>query len=89
MTRLTILIRIKRKRTLTFPEFSTKESLVKEKACEIVYVFGSLLSEIERLCKETDYKFNHDLIDNILISGLKKQTKQILEGEKCKNTTKF
>ncbi|MBE5733976.1 MAG: hypothetical protein E7347_02880 [Clostridiales bacterium] len=72
-----------------YPEFSTKESLVKEKGCEIVYVFGSLLSEIERLCKEIDYKFNHDLIDNILISGLKKQTKQILEGEKCKNTTKF
>ena len=61
---------------------------IKIKGSEIIYIFGSLLSEIERLSKSLEYKFNHDLIDNVLIFGLKNQTKQIMENKKCKNTTK-
>jgi len=44
---------------------------------------------IKELSKQINYKFNHDLLDNVLLRGLKVQTKQILENEKCKNTTKF
>jgi hypothetical protein len=36
-----------------------------------------------------NYKFNHDLIDNVLMKGLGLQTKQIMENKICKNTTKF
>lgn len=56
---------------------------------EIFYVFSTLLSDIEKDAKTLDYKFNHDLTDNVLIRGIKVQTKNVLENNKCKNITKF
>ncbi len=72
----------------SYEDITSKDELIKIKGSEIIYIFGSLLSEIERLSKSLEYKFNHDLIDNVLIFGLKNQTKQIMENKKCKNTTK-
>ena len=44
---------------------------------------------MEAFEKNLNYKFNHDLTDNVLFRGLSVQTKQIMENIKCKNSTKF
>jgi hypothetical protein len=72
-----------------YPEIETKEKLLEIKQKEIVMVFATVLTRINELARTLDYKFNHDLIDNVLIRGLNVQTKTILENKKCKNTTKF
>ena len=56
---------------------------------ELIQIFSSVLGEITINTKQLDYKFNHDLTDNVLLNGLKLQTKKILENIKCKSTTKF
>ncbi len=66
-----------------------KETLVKDKETELIYVFGTIIDRIDALSLNLKYKFNHDLTDNILRRGIKIQTKQIMENKKCKNTTKF
>lgn len=73
----------------SYNDVSNKSELVAKYQSEIIYVFSSILLRIEELSKQIKYKFNHDLLDNVLLRGLKVQTKQILENEKCKNTTKF
>jgi len=73
----------------SYNDVSNKSELVAKYQREIIYVFSSILLRIEELSKQINYKFNHDLLDNVLLRGLKVQTKQILENEKCKNTTKF
>lgn len=72
-----------------YSNIKDKDTLIKEKGSELIYTFGFILSKIEELSKQLKYNFNHDLLDNVLIRGLKVQTKQIMENEKCKNTTKF
>lgn len=71
------------------PEIKNKESLLREKGRLIFFIFGTVLDEITKLSNALNYKFNHDLINNILLFGLKCQTKQVMENKKCKNTTKF
>ena len=72
------------------PTISCKKELIEKQGKELVVIFGTVLSDIEILAKQLDYRFNHDLTDNVLIKGLKVQTKNILENDKkCKNTTKF
>ncbi|MBE5754254.1 MAG: hypothetical protein E7340_02845 [Clostridiales bacterium] len=71
------------------PDVCDKQTLLMTKGNEIVYIFGTILNEISTLEKGLDYKFNHDLISNILSLGLKGQTKVVMENKKCKNTSKF
>ena len=71
------------------PSICDKQTLLNTKGNEIVYIFGTILNEIATLEKGLDYKFNHDLISNILSLGLKGQTKVVMENKKCKNTSKF
>ena len=66
-----------------------KETLIKEKANDLIVVFSAVLNRICELSTKLDYKFNHDLTDNVLQRGLGFQTKTIMENKKCKNTTKF
>ena len=73
----------------SYPDIVDKRTLIKEKGQTLFLIFGSILNDIESQAKQLDYKFNHDLINNILTFGLKSQTKQILENKKCKNITKF
>lgn len=73
----------------SYPNVQNKESLIKENGKSLFLIFGSILNDIEVLAKQLEYKFNHDLINNILMFGLKSQTKQIMENKKCKNITKF
>lgn len=73
----------------SYPNVQNKESLIKENGKSLFLIFGSILNDIEVLAKQLEYKFNHDLINNILMFGLKSQTKQVMENKKCKNITKF
>ena len=55
---------------------------MREKGSEIIFVFGTVLSSIKNLVNKLNFKFNHDLIDNILLRGLPMQTKQVMENKK-------
>lgn len=72
-----------------YKDIGTKQQLLSEKLEDLMVVFGGVLSEINISAKQVDYKFNHDLIDNVLLKGLMMQTKTIMENKKCKNTTKY
>ena len=72
----------------SFESFNSKDEFIKGNLTYLIQIFGGVLSAITDNAKSLDYKFNHDLIDNILLSGLSVQTKLVLENKKCKNTTK-
>lgn len=67
---------------------TSKEDLMKQYGGEIISLFANILEEIKIFSKQIQYKFNHDLTDNILIFGIREQTKKIMEGKKCAKTTK-
>ncbi len=67
----------------------TKSQLLQEKASEIQWIFNPILSGIIEYTDNIKYKFNHDLVDNILRSGLRLETNKIMENKTCKSTTKF
>ena len=73
----------------SYPDCDTKKELIEKHIDDIGLVFGSVLSEIAERSRELDYKFNHDLIDNVFLKGLESQTKKVMENNKCKNTTKY
>ena len=66
----------------------SKEQLVKEKASDLQMIFGSIISDITTLNSQIKYKFNNDLINNVLLNGLRRQTIMIMENKTCKTTTK-
>lgn len=72
-----------------FPNITDKEQLIREQKQELTIVFASVLNRLSELAGKMNYKFNHDLINNVLYRGLPLQTKKIMENEKCKNTSKF
>lgn len=72
-----------------YKDVPDKCTLLKEKQSDLIFIFGMLLGDIERLSKELKYKFNHDLTDNVFVYGLKVETKRIMENKKCKNTIKY
>ncbi len=72
-----------------YPSINTKEQLLDDAKQDLTVVFASVLNRIAELAGKLNYKFNHDLIDNVLYRGLVLQTKRIMEKEKCKNTSKF
>ena len=67
---------------------NSKEELVREKITDLQNIFGTIISDITSFNEQIDYKFNKDLINNVLLNGLRKQTIMIMENEKCKKTTK-
>lgn len=71
-----------------YPQIKTKNDLVKSQFNDLITLFGGITSEIDRLASKLDYKFNHDLLDNVFYRGIKKETMRIMENNKCKNTTK-
>ncbi len=72
-----------------FPTIADKEQLIRDEKQELTIVFASVLNRLSELAGKMNYKFNHDLINNVLYRGLPLQTKKIMENEKCKNTSKF
>lgn len=67
---------------LSYPEIATREELVEKKESELSFIFGVVLQDIASQAKMLDYKFNHDLTDNILYKGLGLKTRQIMKSEK-------
>ncbi len=67
----------------------TKEELLSKHGQDIVTYFSLILNDIESFSKNIEYKFNHDLIDNVLQRGLKVNTKNIMECKKCKSISKY
>ena len=72
-----------------YKDIKDKKQLLYEKGAEIASLFGGILVETGALADKINYKFNHDLTDNILKRGLMAQTKSIMENKKCRNTSKF
>ena len=72
-----------------YQDVINKQTLVSEKRADLIMVFSAILSSINELTRQLNYKFNHDLTDNVLLRGINVQTKNIMENNKCKNTTKF
>ena len=72
-----------------FKDACDKETLVKNHEKELSSVFGGVACEIAELSENLEYKFNADLIKNVLTRGIFAETKRIMENKKCKNTTKF
>ena len=72
-----------------YKDANTQDELICKYKQDLILVFSSVLSRIGELTSKINYKFNHDLIDNVLYRGLSAQTKRIMEKEKCKNTSKF
>lgn len=72
-----------------FSDCTDKKSLLLNKRKDLEKIFGEVLYQIYFSSKKISYKFNHDLLDNILQKGLKQVTFKIMEGNKCTNTTKF
>lgn len=70
-----------------FPDAGCKEELLKKFGQDVFITFGGVLTQIAESAQKLKYKFNHDLTDNVLINGLREQTKKIMENKKCKNTT--
>lgn len=62
-----------------------KEDLVKGKRGEeIRFVFHSIFFDIRENLSKISFRFNRDLSDNILLRGLPKTTKEIMEDTPCK-----
>lgn len=63
--------------------------LIGESGKEIAFLFSDIFVNIENSVKNCKWKFNHDLIDNILLKGLPKTTLSVMEkvkGKKGKRT---
>ena len=57
----------------------SKKTLIEQNESEIEMIFSSIMYDIIEANNSVDYKFNRDLTDNILICGLRAQTKKVLE----------
>ncbi len=71
-----------------FNDSKTKCHLIENHGLELQTIFAQILSDIAENGQALDYKFNHDLTDNIMFRGLNSQTKNIMECKKCKKITK-
>ena len=66
-----------------------KEDLLKGKRGEEVkYIFHSIFFDIRENLSKITFRFNRDLSDNILLRGLPKTTKEIMEKTDCKRCDK-
>ena len=61
---------------------NSKKELIDKNGSEIKYIFTTILSDIKACSEKIEYNFNHDLSDNILICGIKEQTKKVMENKK-------
>ena len=63
----------------------SKDALVKGKRGEEVrFIFHSIFFDIRENLSQISFGFNRDLSDNILLRGLPKTTKEIMENKRCK-----
>ncbi len=70
-------------------QIKSKQEFIENNKQDLINIFGGILGDVSMQAKNLKYKFNHDLTDNVLLSGLRMQTRNILENVKCENITKF
>ena len=63
------------------PDFAT---LIKDCGKDISFVFGSVFSGLKQGLEKCEFKFNADLINNVILRGIPQTTLKIFN----KNTTK-
>ena len=61
-----------------------KQDAVKEHYSEITFLFDSLFADIRQRLTNINFKFNHDLTDNILLRGIPLKTRSLVNCN-CKN----
>ena len=66
----------------SYSNVKDKKQLIREKREDLEFIFGNILAEIYNNSINVKYKFNHDLIDNVLQRGLMVKTKKIMEQAK-------
>jgi hypothetical protein len=64
-----------------YESISSKKDLLLKKSSDLQFIFGTIMSDINRYSDQIQYKFNHDLIDNVLKKGILEQTKKIMEAK--------
>ena len=68
---------------------SGKEELLQGKRGEEVrFIFHSVFFDVRESLSQIEFRFNRDLSDNILLRGLPKTTKEIMEKTDCKTCKK-
>lgn len=67
--------------SLNYKDVTSKKELIEKYNKNIIEIFSYIISELARLSQEINYSFNHDLTDNVLLKGLRLQTKKILENK--------
>ena len=72
-----------------YKDIKDKKTFLTEKRADLQVIFGTILSDIADFSSRIEYKFNKDLTDNILLSGLNVQTKNVMENRKCRNSMKY
>ena len=63
----------------SFKDVKTKKELLEKHKPDLQFMFSDMISEIAFANSRINYKFNHDLIDNILTKGIVVKTKLLLE----------
>ncbi len=58
-----------------------------EQGKEVLFVFENIFCDIKECLDEISFRFNRDLIDNVLLRGLPATTKRVMQGtcERCKD----
>ena len=63
----------------------TKAEAVQKNEAELTFIFDSLFADMRQRIANINFKFNHDLTDNIILRGIPIKTRQLLKnGCKCK-----
>ena len=70
-----------------FPNNRTIGELLRENGKEISFIFADIFASLNEALKSIKWKFNHDLIDNIITKGLPATTMKIMRGDKKKKKT--
>ena len=58
--------------------------LLKNRGADVAFFFDTIFAELARCLAATQMAFNRDLVENILLRGLPKETKRVMEQADCK-----
>ena len=71
-----------------YGEIETREKLLSEKKAEISFIFADIFANLKQSAENLEWKFNHDLIDNIILRGITSITLEVFKGEYGKRKKK-
>ncbi len=64
-----------------FGEKKTKAEFLAESGNDISFIFADIFANLKQAAEGLEWKFNHDLIDNIILKGLPKVTIEVIKDE--------